>query len=189
MPKQAFALEPGGEKRLEVTWKRGFEKLFVWFDGRVVGFIPDKRALSAGQEVPLPDGSSIMSQVAREFLSPRLCSLRNGQPLPETTSDPERKWKNAYGVVYFLAGFNPVLGLVALLFQVEFLQQYGMGFGSIIFGSVFLVLGYFVQQESVRGLILAFVIFGLDGLLRAVLFSHLIRCPHSKVCFRNMSPL
>ncbi|RMD62640.1 hypothetical protein D6833_06615, partial [Candidatus Parcubacteria bacterium] len=55
MPKQAFALEPGGAKRLEVTWKRGFENVFVWFDGRVVGFIPDRRALSAGQEVRLPD--------------------------------------------------------------------------------------------------------------------------------------
>ncbi|RMF64299.1 MAG: hypothetical protein D6743_09500, partial [Calditrichaeota bacterium] len=169
MPKQAFALEPGGKKRLEVSWKRGFEKVFVWFDGRVVGFIPDRRALSAGQEVRLPDSSTVTFQVVRKFLSRKLRALRNGQPLPKTVSDPERRWKNAYGVLYLIAGINLVLGTVALLFNVEFLQQLGAGLGSILFGLVFLILGYFIQRKSVAALITAIVLFAFDALVGVVL--------------------
>jgi hypothetical protein len=68
-------------------------------------------------------------------------------------------------MVYFVAGLNLVLGFVSLLFNVEFLQQIGIGFGSIIFGLVFLVLGFFVQRKSAVALILTIVVFALDGIL------------------------
>jgi len=125
--------------------------------------------MSAGQEVRLPDGSALTFQIARKFLSRKLRAFRNGQPLLDTAFDPERRWKNAYGVVYFLAGFNIVLGTVALLFNVEFLQQLGVGLESIIFGFIFVVLGYFVQRKSVAALIAAIVIFAFDALMGAVL--------------------
>lgn len=68
-------------------------------------------------------------------------------------------------MVYFVAGLNIVLGLAAALFNVEFLQQIGIGFGSILFGLVFLALGFFVQRRSAAALILAIVVFALDGVL------------------------
>jgi glucose dehydrogenase len=60
---------------------------------------------------------------------------------------------------------NLFLGLIAWLFQVEFLQDIGIGFYSIIFGLVFLVLGFFVKRRSAVALILAIAIFALDALL------------------------
>jgi hypothetical protein len=39
----------------------------------------------------------------------------NGQPIPGSASDPQTKVKNAYGMVYFVAGLNLVLGLVSFL--------------------------------------------------------------------------
>ena len=165
MPKQSFALEAGGEKRLEVSWKGLYKDVTVSLDGNSVGVIPNQKALSAGQEFRLIDGSTIKVQLVSKLMSTELQVLRNGQPLPGSSSDPQTRLKTAYGMVYFVAGLNLVLGFVSFLFNVEFLQQIGIGFGSIIFGLVFLVLGFFVQRKSAVALILAIVIFALDGIL------------------------
>jgi hypothetical protein len=165
MPKQSFALETGGEKRLEISWKGIYKDITVLLDGNSVGIIPDQKALSAGQEFRLIDGSTIKVQLVKTFMSTDLRVLRNGQPVPGSASDPQTKLKNAYIMVYFIAGLNLVLGITSFLFNVEFLQQIGIGFGSILFGLVFLVLGFFVQQKSTVALILAMVVFALDGIL------------------------
>lgn len=165
MPKQSFALEAGGENRLEISWKGMYKDLTVSLDGNSIGVIPNQKALSAGQEFRSVDGSIIKVQLVSKFMSTELQVLRNGQPLPGSASDPQTKMKNAYGMVYFVAGLNLVLGLVSFLFNVEFLQQIGIGFGSILFGLVFLALGFFVQRKSTVALILAIVIFALDGIV------------------------
>jgi hypothetical protein len=169
MPKLFFALEEGGDKRLELSWKGLYKDVTVSLDGNSVGVIPDQKALSAGQEFRLFDGSTIKVQLVSKLMSTELQILRNGQPLPGSASDPQTKLKGAYLMVYFVAGLNLVLGLVSFLFNVEFLQRIGLGLGSIIFGLVFLVLGFFVQQKSTVALILAIVIFALDGVLGVVL--------------------
>lgn len=169
MPKQSFALEAGGEKCMEVSWKGLYKNVTVSLDGNSVGVIPNQKALSAGQEFGLPDGSTIKVQLVNKLMSTELQVLRNGQPLPGSSSDPQTRLKNAYGMVYFVAGLNFVLGFVSFLFNVEFLQQLGIGFVSIIFGLVFLVLGFFVQRKSAIALILAVIIFAFDGILGVVL--------------------
>ncbi len=165
MPKQSFALEAGGEKRLEISWKGMYKDVTVSLDGTSIGVIPNQKALSAGQEFRSIDGTTIKVQLVSKFMSTELQVLRNGQPIPGSASDPQTKVKNAYGMVCFVAGLNLVLGLVSFLFNVEFLQQIGIGFGSILFGLVFLALGFFVQRKSTVALILAIVIFALDGIV------------------------
>lgn len=165
MPKQSFALEAGGEKRLEISWKGIYKDVTVSVDGNPIGVIPDQKALFAGQEFHLVDSSIIKVQLVQKFNSAELQVLRNGQPVPGSASDPQSKLKIAYGMVYFVAGLNLILGLVSLLFKVELLQQIGIGFGSILFGLVFLALGFFVQRKSMVALILAIVVFALDGIL------------------------
>lgn len=39
MAKQTYALEPGGPKRLEISWKYGFKDTTITFDGAPVGVI------------------------------------------------------------------------------------------------------------------------------------------------------
>jgi hypothetical protein len=166
MPKQSFALEADGEKRLEISWKGLYKDVTVSLDGNSVGAIPDQKALSKGQEFHLIDGSTIKVQlISKVFTSPELQVLRNGQPIPGSASDPQTKFKTATIMVYFVAGLNIFLGLISFLFNIEFLQQIGIGFGSILFGLVFLVLGFFTQRKSAIALIIAIVVFALDGIL------------------------
>lgn len=169
MPKLAYAFEPGGQKHLEVVWKGMFKDVTVSLDGTPVGVIPNQKALAAGQEFRLVDGSIIKVQLVSKLMSSEIQVLRDGKPLPGSSSDPQARLKNAYGIVYFVAGLNLVLGLIAFLFRVPFLQQMGIGFGSIIFGLVFLILAFFVQRKSLVALILAISLFALDGLLTVYL--------------------
>ncbi len=68
---------------------------------------------------------------------------RDGEPLSGSTSDPEEQLKAAYGIVFFIAGISIVAGIIAELFEVGFLLQRGIGFDSIIFGVIFLILGFY----------------------------------------------
>ncbi len=164
MPKQLYALEPGGKKRLELSWNAFWKDFTVSLDGKPVGVIPDQKALTKGQEMTLRDGSTLKVQLVTQFAGAELRVLRDGRPLPGSGSDPETRFKNAYIMVYLLAGLNLVLGTLALLFQVALLQELGIGLGSIIFGLILLVLGFFTQRKSMIALILAIVIFAVDGI-------------------------
>jgi hypothetical protein len=169
MPKQAYAIAAGDKKRLEIAWKMGWKDITVSFDGNTIGTIPDQQALSAGQEFPIPDGSTIKIQLVSKFSSKALQILRNGQPLPGSASDPLTQVKSAYQIAYFVAGLNLVLGFASIIFTIEFLQNLGIGFFLILFGMVFLVLAFFTQRRSSIALILAIVILALDGIIGAIL--------------------
>ena len=54
-------------------------------------------------------------------------------------------------MIYFVAGFNVLLGLVAAAFNVQFLQSIGVGLGSVLVGAIYGALGYFVKEKrSIR---------------------------------------
>lgn len=168
MPKQLYALEPGGPKRLEISWKGLWKDFTVKVDEQRVGTLDGLNVIKEGQQFTLPDGSVLNVRLVQKFPGSELQILRDGQPLPGSASDPETRFKNAYGMVFFIAGFNLVLGLLAVVFEVEFLQAVGIGFYSIIFGLIFLALGFFTRMKSQAALIAAIVIFALDAILGLV---------------------
>ena len=169
MPKQSYALEAGGKKRLELFWKGMFNNLNVVLDGQSIGVIPNQKALSQGQTFELEDGSTLKVQLVRSLMATEVQVLREGEPLPGSASDSQSRYKNAYLIVYFIAGLNLLLGVLASLFNVALLQQLGIGFGSILLGFVYLVLGFFVQKKSSLALILAIVLFAADSLFGVVM--------------------
>jgi hypothetical protein len=168
MPKQSYALEPNGPKRLQISWGTFWKNITVTLDGSLIGTIPDQKALRQGRQFTLPDGSTLSVQFSQNLAGAELRVLRNGQPLPGSASDPESRLKVAAGVIFFVTGLNILLGLIAVFFQVDFLLQLGLGWFSVIFGLVFLFLGIFTQRRSQVALIIAIVLFGLDGLLGIV---------------------
>jgi hypothetical protein len=48
MPKQQYALEQGGPKRLEISWTGIWRNFTVRLDGQVVGTVENQKALRAG---------------------------------------------------------------------------------------------------------------------------------------------
>lgn len=168
MPKQSYAFETGGEKRLDISWKGMFNNVDVVMDGQSIGVIPNQKTLRQGQEFTLEDGSILKLQLNRSLMSTELQVTRDGQPLPGSASDPQTRYKNAYLLVYFIAGLNLLLGILASLFNIAILQDLGIGFGSIVLGLIYLILGFFVQRKSSLALILAIVLFIADSLFGLV---------------------
>lgn len=158
MPKQKYALERGGDKSLEISWKGRWKNTEVRLKGNLIGVIPNQKELRTGQIFQLPDGTSLKVQ----FFTSGLRVLRNNKPLPGSSSDPATRLAQSFGSIYFIAGLNIVLGFIALFFQVEFLQTLGFGILSVAIGFIFLVLGFFTQRRSRIALIVALIIYGLD---------------------------
>jgi hypothetical protein len=173
MPKVSLVLQKGTEKRLGISWEQLWKDVIVSVNGKALGVIPDEKALTTGQEFTLADGSVIKVQLVKTWTSSELQVFHDRQPLPGFNFDPQKKLKSAYTSIYFLAGIHLMVGILSLIFfKFEFLQQASMnGFGSIIFGLAFLVLGFFVQRRSTRALYLtvaAFVMNILVGIFLAI---------------------
>jgi hypothetical protein len=168
MPKQAYALEHGGPKRLQLSWKGTWREVAIALDGEEIGKISGPQELQTGKEFRLPDDSILTVQLMHKLAGTELRLLRDGQALPGTAADPVAKLKTAYVVIYLIAGLNIVLGLVAWLLDVQFLLSIGIGQSSIAFGLLFLVLGFFAQRRCIIALVLAVGIFALDGILSLI---------------------
>ncbi len=165
MPKQSYALEPNGPKRLQISWGAFWKNITITLDGSTIGTIPDQKTLSQGSTFPLPDGSTLSVQLLQSLAGAELRVLRDGKPLPGSASDPQIRHKTAYGVLFFIGGLNLLLGLAGLFFENEFLQALGAGWYTLIFGMVFIFLGIFTWRRSQMALVIAIVLFALDGFL------------------------
>ena len=168
MPTKTFALDKGGPERLELEWQGNFKNVEVRLDGVLLGSFENAKELKAGGTYPLEDGSTLEVKLATTALFPELTLTRNGVALPGSAADPEQRVKAAAGMIYFVAGFNVLLGLVAAAFNVQFLQSIGVGLGSVLEGAIYGGLGYFVGQRSTFALGLAVGLFVIDGILLLV---------------------
>jgi len=170
MGKLKYAFERGGEKTLEISWKGRFDSTEVRFKGEVIGVIPKKKELMSGKIFQLPDQTSLKVQLVNSEVR----VLRNDAPVPGSSSDPKTILSLTYGIIYFIAGLNIVLGAVSLIFQVEILATLGFGIISIGVGLIFLLLGFFTQRRSLVALIVAVILYGLDCALALYSFAPFI---------------
>lgn len=163
MAKQRFALEANGPKRLEISWGMFWRNITVRLDGQVIGTVPSRKELVQGYDIFLPETSLLTVKLERTFITQELQVLRNGYPLPGSTSDPQTRVKNAANVIFFIAGLNIVVGLIALFFQVDLLLAYSLGIESVVTGLIYALLGFFVKRKSLAALVVAVLLFVLDG--------------------------
>jgi hypothetical protein len=165
MAKQVYALEKGGPRRLEVSWKASWRDVTVRLDGVVIGTAAGQKELLAGPQFALPDGTRLKVQLVRRLTGAELVVTRGGQPLPDSTSDPETRVLTAAWVLFIVGGLNIVLGLLGLAFRTEFLAALGAGWYSLVFGALFLSLGFLARRRSITALVSGIVLLAGDGIL------------------------
>jgi hypothetical protein len=169
MPSRTYALERGGPERLQIYWRGQWKNVRVYLDGREIGTVSGSKELRHGREFPLGDGSMLRVQYVDGFFSPELRLLRDGQPLPGSESDPTERLRMAAALVYLIAGLNLLLGLAAELYGWERLRRYGFSSTSVVFGGVFLVLGFSVWRRSLQAMKAAIGLFVLDSVAMLIL--------------------
>lgn len=164
MPTKRFALTEGGPKNLEVSWKGSWKNLTVKLADQTVLTVASAKELKDGRSVTLATGQELSVILKPVLIVPELQLTLDGEPVPGSAGDPKARLKTAYGIIFFVAGFSGLIGLVAELGKVQFLLQIGFGWSGIITGAIFGILGYFVMRRSLVALIIAIVLFAVDGI-------------------------
>lgn len=169
MPSLKLSLEPGTKERVEVKWRGLWKDVHVLFDGRELGSFADKKALKAGGSFSLADGSTLTVRLSNRLGASGLEVLRNGTPLPGSAADPAQRLQVAYGIIFFIAGANFVLGVLAMVTRSSVLSQIGAVPGMVVQGLVYGALGLWLMKgRSYVALSLAVVLFILDGIVLAL---------------------
>jgi hypothetical protein len=164
MSKTEFALEPGGPKRLEVSYTGNWKDFTIRLDGKVVGTVADYQELKAGQEFVLEDGSILKVR----FRFPLLRLHKDGRPL--LFYDADKMLKFDYGAVFFLAAANFTNGLNGMLFHKPIENLPPAGLESVIVGCVFLLLGFFIMRKSAIALAVSIVIYVLSSISSFIVY-------------------
>lgn len=64
----------------------------------------------------------------------------------------QKRANNAVSAIFFVGGLSLVVGLIAILFDIQFLKSLGIGFWSVLEGGLFLFLGYLAKKGSAAAL-------------------------------------
>ncbi len=165
MPEKNFALEQGEPKRLRVVSKMFSSHHTFYLDGQLLGQIEDAKDLKKGRAFNLPDGTKLNVRQKSTFGSTELQLFRNGRPLPESDTDPQKRLQISYGFIYAIGVINIVGGILLLLTQTSSVGGLELKFVSAIAtGIIYLVLGFFVQRRSQIALGIAVIGFVFDTL-------------------------
>ncbi|WIG97628.1 hypothetical protein [Myxococcus sp. SDU36] len=165
MGSKKLALEAGGPPRLELSWGWGWKRFTVTLDGKVVRTLDGGAAeLKRGVFFNLPDGSTLNVLLQSGAFRTGLEVVRNGEVVPGSDTDPAQQVKRAAHLLYFLAGLNTLLGVVAMVARSDLLEAAGMGLGSLLFGLVVAVLGFFTYRGTRAAPMLAGLLYIADAL-------------------------
>jgi len=169
MAKVKYALEKGGPKRLEVSWKGNWNEITVRLDGSLIGSIADIEQLKEGKEFQLEDGTSLKVQLERKSIFPFINILKDGQPLPSPGPEPAKRLGFAYKITFLIGGANIVFGLIGSPFQSKPWNIPVAGIWPVVIGCLFLVLAFFIMRRSMTALAIAVGIFAIDMIV-AIIF-------------------
>lgn len=87
----------------------------------------------------------------------------------ESSNKYDTEFKAAYGILYFIAALNIILGIVSTV-GVELLTQMGIGWFNIVFGALFGILAVAAHKtKSIIPIIVGIAFFGGEFLLGVAL--------------------
>ena len=158
MSKTLYALEPGGPKRLEVSYTGIWKDFTIRLDEKVIGMIADVEQLKAGQEFTLDDGSTLKVQ-----LKLTLYVFRNGQRL--LSYDPAQHLGYTYKIIFIFGAMNILFWIFGILPHKNHGNLPAGNILSLVLGGLFIVLGFFVVRRSMIALAIAAGIVAVDLIL------------------------
>ena len=92
---------------------------------------------------------------------------------------------NVYGILFFIAFFCLIAGLGAVVLEIRYLQNSGVGSWTIYYGMLFFLLAIFVKQQSKLALIITILVFISDGIWQVFLaIKYHLSIPVTGVFFR-----
>jgi hypothetical protein len=165
MPKKHFTIECDGQRQLELSWRAFWKNFTVYLDGAPIGTLSPKE-LRSGGTYSLPGGSTLNVRLKQSLFTADLQVLQDERPLPGSATHPTQRIKQAYTIIFVIGIFNLLLGITGIFIETELMSMLSAGWGTAVFGSFLLILGFLVKQnQSQPALITAIVIYFADSLL------------------------
>lgn len=163
MPTNTFYLDDARTEAVTASWNMFFRNFRLDYQGQELGRLSPAE-LKAGHEFALPDGRRLQVRLQQKFGAQGLDFQVDGRPLGGTVNDPLTQIKTAFAALLFIAGLNVALSLGALLGQAEFLLALGLGWGTLIEGLLYAVLGWLGRyRQAAWAFYVALGLLVLDG--------------------------
>lgn len=161
MPTKTFYLDKGSTEPIMIDFGYNWKNLTVAKDGTVIGQVENARELKKGKSFAISEDRTLFIQLKKKWgYIPELEILLNGSPIPGSETEPNTQVRQAYTLLFFLAAFNAVLGVIAESIDAAFLKSLGMGYGTIVLGLFFGLFAYLVKfRHSLAAL------YGATGLM------------------------
>ena len=166
MATKKYYLNENKTDTLQCSWGMGWKDFKIEYNDQLVGDIIDRTTLRNGIELNLTPEKVLFARL-KQGLTLELELLINGKPVKGSATDPEQQIKLAYGLSLFIGGLNILLSLLGMIANIAFLNQLGMGMGSIIFGLFILALAFGIKRQiswaafAVAGLLVADIILSM----------------------------
>ncbi|MEQ8674489.1 MAG: hypothetical protein RLP44_07610 [Aggregatilineales bacterium] len=187
---QVFVIRGDVDKQLVVTLDNGnsgsISNLVVLFEGRNVAYFADASGAKDGLSVDVPELGKLGLRInTGMFSKPKIFATLNGHILPTfkgKSAAPQKdedaqlaeaqeyeKLTNAVRtgayVMFFVSAISGIGGLIATMFQVEFLLAMGLNGFTICAGLIYFVIGYVAREVSWAGftaLVIGFLLYLAD---------------------------
>lgn len=160
MATRLYRLTQDGSKRLALSWGTNYSNFTVRLDGQVVGIVPNKAALQAGQGIQLGPDSQLYVYLERN----QIHVSYNGRTVSGSPGDPQYKLNQAVGVLVWVCISTIAFGFLSgsgSSYAPRNNLTLGIALGS---GILYGVLAFFVRSRSKIALWIAVGFYALDTL-------------------------
>ncbi|MEP7289926.1 MAG: hypothetical protein ABI947_29625 [Chloroflexota bacterium] len=166
MTKKLYALQRKGQKRVELSYGALYRNFAVKLDGIQVGTAADRNELKNGKTFTLSNGSKLRVQLEKNS---QVSVYMNDRPLPDSPTDPVKKFTNAYSTIFVIAVWTALLSFVlpAILHSTSgrttsaAASTFTIVF-ALAFAGFFALLGWLVMQKIRIALWIAIIVYGID---------------------------
>ncbi|MBZ0280016.1 MAG: hypothetical protein K8L97_04700 [Anaerolineae bacterium] len=163
MPSQKYAFRKGEPKDLIISTPIFSQTHSVSLNGKELGSISGDQ-LKTGWSCKINRGV-LTIQKGKGVAASKLDVRLNGEPLPESSADPQLRLSVVMQIIYFIAAINVGVGLLTAFSDVRLLGVTAAdSFPLILTGIIYGVLGFFVSRRSSIALGLTIGGFGIDTL-------------------------
>ncbi len=163
MPVKDYFLNSDKREKIEIEWKRNFSNCTVRFNNKEIIRINSKKEFREGKEFRIDYKTLLRVQLKKIMLFFTVIDLTlNKKPVPGSMNDPVKQINEVYGLVLFIAILNLLLGAVSILFSTEWLLNLGIGWYTLFYGGIFLILGFMIKRYSQLAMLLAIILMSLD---------------------------
>jgi hypothetical protein len=147
MPTKTYYLDAARTEPILLSWGLFWKNFTISQNGAELLRLPSTKALRDGASVTLADGRVLSAQLKRQLVQEELELLLDGRPLPGSATHPHFRLQQAVYALVFVGGLNLLLGLVAELGAVAWLQRYGFGYATAGIGLLFFGLAWWARVK------------------------------------------